>query len=115
MDWVMRRTTDQRQNGIQWTLWKQLEDLDFADDLALLSHSQQQMQKKTKHPCGILSMLGTAPITLDGEALEDVESFPYLGSIVNKQGGTDADVKVRIGKARAAFRQLKNMEIHQQN
>ncbi|XP_052233306.1 beta-1,4-galactosyltransferase 2-like [Dreissena polymorpha] len=30
-----------------WTLWEQLEDLDFADDLALLSHTQQQMQEKS--------------------------------------------------------------------
>ena len=36
-----------RRNGIQWTLWSQLDDLDFADDLALLSHSHEQMQEKT--------------------------------------------------------------------
>ena len=29
------------------TLWSQLDDLDFADDLALLSHSHDQMQEKT--------------------------------------------------------------------
>ncbi|KAH9580795.1 Laminin subunit gamma-1 [Schistosoma haematobium] len=49
------------------------------------------------------------PIILDGETLEDVESFTYLGSIVDRHGGSDADVKARIGKARAAFLQLKNM------
>ncbi|VDP54665.1 unnamed protein product [Schistosoma margrebowiei] len=49
------------------------------------------------------------PITLDGEALEDVESFTYLGSIIDEQGGSDADVKARIGKARTAFIQLKNI------
>ena len=49
------------------------------------------------------------PIKLEGVALEEVESFTYLGSIVDKQGGTDADVKIRIGKARAAFLQLKNI------
>jgi hypothetical protein len=38
--------TKYRRNGIQWTPWSQLEDLDFADDLALLSHSHQQMQEK---------------------------------------------------------------------
>lgn len=41
----------------------------------------------------------TAPIRLEGEALEKVESFTYLGSVVDKWGGTEADVKVRIGKA----------------
>lgn len=49
------------------------------------------------------------PITLEGESLEEVESFTYLGSVADKLGGTDADVKVRIGKARAAFHQLRNV------
>ncbi|VDP35281.1 unnamed protein product [Schistosoma margrebowiei] len=49
------------------------------------------------------------PITLNAETLEDVESFTYLGSIIDKQGGSDADVKARIGKARVAFLQLKNI------
>ena len=40
-----------RRNGIQWILWGQLDDLDFADDLALLSHSHEQIQEKT---CEIL-------------------------------------------------------------
>ena len=48
-------------------------------------------------------------LVLEGEALEEVESFTYLGSVVDKLGGTDADVKVRIGKARAAFHQLKKV------
>ncbi|VDP45489.1 unnamed protein product [Schistosoma curassoni] len=34
------------------------------------------------------------PITLDGKTLEDVESFTYLGSIVDGQGGSDVDVKI---------------------
>nr|KAG5709918.1 hypothetical protein BaRGS_029960 [Batillaria attramentaria] len=47
IDWIMKTTTTGRKNGIQWTLWTQLDDLDFADDLALLSHSHSQMQDKT--------------------------------------------------------------------
>ena len=34
-------------NGIQWTSWEQLEDLDYADDLALLSHNHLKMHDKT--------------------------------------------------------------------
>ncbi|CAH8500376.1 unnamed protein product [Schistosoma intercalatum] len=49
------------------------------------------------------------PIILDGEALEDVESFTYLGSIIDEQGGPDVGVNVKIGKARAASIQLKNI------
>ncbi|VDP47812.1 unnamed protein product [Schistosoma curassoni] len=54
-------------------------------------------------------MENTNLVTLDGEPPEDVESFTYLGNIVDYQGGSDADVKGRISKARAAFLHLKNI------
>ncbi|RUS81469.1 hypothetical protein EGW08_010767 [Elysia chlorotica] len=48
IDWVMRQSTTGKRTGIQWTLTKQLEDLDFADDIALLSHKYQDAQEKLK-------------------------------------------------------------------
>ena len=39
IDWVMKASTVQKQNGIKWTLWTQLDNLDFADILVLLSHN----------------------------------------------------------------------------
>ncbi|VDP02554.1 unnamed protein product [Schistosoma margrebowiei] len=51
----------------------------------------------------------TNPITIDGEDLEDVKTFTYLSSIIDEQGGSDADVKARIGKARAAYLRLRNI------
>ncbi len=47
IDWITTNTTADRSQGIQWTLFSQLEDLDFADDLALLSTNQYDMQVKT--------------------------------------------------------------------
>jgi hypothetical protein len=47
IDLVMNRTTDGQKDGIQWTFWTQLDDLDFSDYLALRSHNRQQMQNKT--------------------------------------------------------------------
>ena len=47
INWVMRETTKGERHGIQWTIFDQLDDLDFADDLALLSHDHEQMQSKT--------------------------------------------------------------------
>lgn len=47
IDWVMKETINNRRTGIQWSLTEQLEDLDFADDLALLAHTYQQMQVKS--------------------------------------------------------------------
>ena len=35
-----------RRNGIQWTLWTQLDDLDYDDDLALRSQNDTQMRDK---------------------------------------------------------------------
>ncbi|VDP37456.1 unnamed protein product [Schistosoma margrebowiei] len=49
------------------------------------------------------------PITLDGETPEDVGSLTYLGSIINEQEGSGAEVKTSIDKARASFLQLKNL------
>ncbi|VDP28140.1 unnamed protein product [Schistosoma margrebowiei] len=47
--------------------------------------------------------------TLD-EDLEDVKTFTYLGSIIDEHGGSDADVKAQIRKARAAYLPLKNIQ-----
>ncbi|VDO96765.1 unnamed protein product [Schistosoma margrebowiei] len=96
--------------------------MDFADDLALLSHTHKQMRIKTASVAAVSASVGfnirigktkvlkyniknTNPITLDGEILEEMKTFTYLRSIIDEQGGSDA----RIGKAMAAFLQLKNI------
>ena len=126
IDWIMKATTKEKSNGIQWTLWSQLEDLDYADDFALLSHSRAQMEDKTTRLADISSGVGlrinkdkskvvrintkdVRPVTVGGHPLEEVDSFIYLGSIVDKQGGTDLEIGARIGKVRAAFIMLKNI------
>nr|KAG5690011.1 hypothetical protein BaRGS_007313 [Batillaria attramentaria] len=126
IDWIMKTTTTGRKNGIQWTLWTQLDDLDFADDLALLSHSHSQIKDKTtcleatsagtglkinRRKTELMKINTTAntPVTVGGESIREVESFVYLGSVVDGQGGTDRDVTARIGKARAAMVMLKNI------
>ncbi|VDO70289.1 unnamed protein product [Schistosoma curassoni] len=111
----MKTSTSEGKHGIQWTAQNQLDDLDFADDLTFLSHTHEQMQIKTASVAAVSASVGLSihkrktkvlkfkaensnPITLDGETLEDVESFIYLGSIIDEQGGSDADVNTRIGK-----------------
>ena len=44
---MMQETTANKRSVIQWTIWSQLDDLDFAEDLALSSHSYNQMLGKT--------------------------------------------------------------------
>ena len=43
------------------------------------------------------------PVKIKDTNLEEVEEFTYMGCIVNIEGGTDADVKNRINKARVIF------------
>ena len=45
-DAVMQNVNQDRQRGIQWGLVDKLEDLDFADDLCLLSETHGDMQTK---------------------------------------------------------------------
>ena len=125
IDWIVKTTTTDRNNGIQWTLWTQLDDLDFADDLALLSHNHSQMQDKTtcletsartglrinrkKTELKKINTTANTPITVDGEPIKEMESFIYLGSVVDQQGGSDRDVTAMVGKARTTFVMLKNI------
>ena len=122
IDWILTRSTGDN-TGIQWTLNSQLDDLDYADDLALLSHTRAQMQTKTDKLCENSAMVGlqvniaktkvmksnttsTEPIQIGNTQLEEVGKFVYLGSTVTQTGGTDEDVKARIYKARHTFANL---------
>nr|KAG5711950.1 hypothetical protein BaRGS_026391 [Batillaria attramentaria] len=124
VDWVMRQATDGKRTGIQWTFSKQLEDLDFADDIALLSHKQQDAQEKLNRVAEEAEKTGLKinisktevmrvnhkqqdPIQLHQEDIKEVDKFVYLGSVVSKDGGTDKDIKSRTNKARHAFRTLR--------
>ena len=49
IDWVMRRTVADAGTGIRWKMITMLEDLDFADDLALILTTYTQIQKKIDH------------------------------------------------------------------
>ena len=95
IDWVMKTATKEKRNGIQWTMLTQLDDLDFADDLALLSHNHRQIQDKTTELALISAQVGLkiikrktkilrtnatceTPIMLEGETLEEVKDFSKL-------------------------------------
>ena len=126
IDWVMRRTTEDKPRGIRWTLFSALEDLDFADDLALVSHTHHHMQEKTtrlssfaqqvglkinqkKTEVMMLNVPNPSPIEVNGENLPATEEFTYLGSKVRHDGGAGADIQNRLSKARNSFRMLNNV------
>ena len=102
---------------------KQLEDLDFADDISLLSHKQQDAQEKLcrvaaeAEKTGLQINIGKTeamrvnnkqddPLRLHQENIKEVDKFVYLGSVVSKDRGTDENIKCRINKARHAFNTL---------
>ena len=48
-------------------------------------------------------------IMLTGQAIEDVNEFTYIGSIVSPTGGTEEDIKARRKKAQQAFAMLRSV------
>ena len=52
----------------------------------------------------------TVSVTLGVEAIEEMDHFTYLGSVADTHGGTEANVKGRIGKASVEFLQLKKRD-----
>ena len=48
INWAMRTILIEGSTGLRWTLYPTLEDTDYADDLALLLHTEDHMQEKTR-------------------------------------------------------------------
>ena len=101
-----------------------LEDLDFADDIALLSSKFNDLREKTGRLAEEAVSVGLKPnarkcktlrtehannreiIVVNGREVEDVEEFPFLGAGVDKEGGGSKDIMNRQQKARRAFQRL---------
>ena len=100
---------ENKTTGIKWLNNTTLEDLDFADDIALLSHSYNDQQIKTTSLSDIASQVGllinstktkilktlTSPnaITLNGNDIEKVNNFTYLGSYISYDENITKEVK----------------------
>ncbi|XP_056009526.1 craniofacial development protein 2-like [Ostrea edulis] len=50
-DHEQAKSTADKKRGIQWTMFSNLEDLDFADDLAEISGNKTHLQEKTDQLC----------------------------------------------------------------
>jgi hypothetical protein len=62
-DWVMRNTASNISRGIGWYISSILQDLDFADDIALLFHSRLHIQSKTNRLYEYAGHIGLKKIT----------------------------------------------------
>lgn len=101
----MRHTASDKPGGIQWTLFQQLEDFDFAADIDLLSSMDVHLQEKTNRLHNFAKKTGLninttkahvmrintrsdEPIT----TLKDVVKFTYLGSLLSKNSAATKDI-----------------------
>ena len=125
IDWFMKTVTEQKQTGIRWSLFSVLEDLEFADDITLPSHTWTHMQQKSSRLNDRASTIGLRinadktkvissdprrqPVIVNNKALDYVDKFTYLGSILSLHGGSEEDITSRLGKARSAFFRLQSV------
>ena len=99
-------------------------DLDFVDDIALLSSRQDHMQEKSQRLSHYASQLrvhlntqkseemrfnttSLNKLEIDGNKIQQVEKFVYLGSVVSTEDPTQKDIKNRLAKARTSFHRLR--------
>ncbi|VDP39381.1 unnamed protein product [Schistosoma margrebowiei] len=54
----MKTSTSEGKHGIKWTAWNQLNHLEFTDDLALISHTRQQIQMKVTRVATNTNLMG---------------------------------------------------------
>ena len=109
IDWIMRKTTSSSNTGIRWNFTSKLEDLDYVDDIALLSSTKDQMQRKSnllntyakstglkinaaKTKAMRMNTNNNQPIEIDGTAVDDIKHFIYLGATVSETVGTIEDI-----------------------
>ena len=124
INWLLQKVTQDKRQGIQWTILSTLEDLEYADDIVLLSSKYQDIQQKTenlkKTACTLGLRINThktktlrnnksnnTPVITEEEELEDVQEFTYLGSKIATNGDCDLEINARISKARQAFALLR--------
>ena len=123
----MKQLVLKANTGIRLKFTSQLEDLDFADDIALISTNHSQMQKKTCKLSETAQRVGLnisqwktsvlkvncknkEPIKLqNGQNIQATNDFTYLGAIVSTDGGADKGIESRLSKVKTAFRTLKNV------
>ena len=125
IDRVLRQVTSGARRGMRWTLTSILEDLDYADDIVLLAHRHQDMQDKTNALATTSGNLGlkininktrhlrmssrnNESILVNGEVVDEVDHFTYLGSKVSTSGDGEEEILVRISKASRAFASLRS-------
>jgi hypothetical protein len=113
--------------GVELLPGNKLTDIEYADDIALLSSSSSNMQimlNRLNDTVGLYGMrfapskckvllqdwVGPSPtFVLAGSSLETVDRFTYLGSVISSACNIADEVSARIAKARSAFANLRHL------
>jgi len=99
-------------------------NLRFADDIDLMGGSNNELQDLTNKLANRACAYGmeisaekskimvnstidiSANITMNGEPLEEVDHFKYLGATLSKDGTCNAEIRIRIAQATSAMARL---------
>ncbi|BHF79017.1 hypothetical protein SprV_0602213400 [Sparganum proliferum] len=125
IDWILGRALREI-DGVEFAPEHRLTDLDYADDIALLASSFDDLQSmvsrvnevaksvglsinagKTKVFSSCIPEQEKAPLRIDGCQLEEVGSFKYLGARLLPNGQSKDDIVCRIDAARRVFSSLR--------
>ena len=128
IDAVMIRALEGLHNpGVHFINGENIVDLEYADDIVLLFEQQAESQAFLDRLAEVVKLFGmrfapekckvllqdvdalTSPLILQGEQLDIVERFTYLGSCISSDGSVTDEVKARISKARTAFANLRHL------
>ena len=116
---------DRKKRGLTWKLQKSLEDMEYADDVCLISHKYEHMCRKLddlwkeSKKAGLeINSSKTEKIhintivkqrhRLNGDEIKKSSDFCYLGSIVSENGGTSREVSCEYTEGDGIILQIKN-------
>ena len=128
IDFVLNQALKDQEMGIRLNFRKVLQDLDFADDIVLVSDDFQKMQEKTNRIDTCSKAVGLNinikkteilvvneekfmndsehVIEVRDQKLQNVDNFTYLGSKISKEGDIMVELNTRIGKAIGALKKF---------
>jgi hypothetical protein len=109
---------------------RRLRHLDYADDIVIIATTPQKLQRSTDAVVSSITPTGlqvnasktkwmanergaanaaTAAITINGETIERVTSFVYLGQLVHERRNHAKEIGRRTGSAWATFNKAKDL------
>ena len=122
LDYVMTKAS-KNSEGIRWGLYGKLTDLNYGDEILLLTHSTRNTQimldrmEKESAKVSLKINVKTSkemrvatnnkePLRIHNGIIERVTKFTYWGSIIDNTGGREADITAHIRKTQSAFSAL---------